>query len=72
MLEDSRRTTAERKELDLQGARMAELAIEEEFFENKGRIRRERASDQKRRQEQEDSKAVEREARKAANEADKS
>ena len=71
MLEDSKRTTAERKELDLQGARMAELAIEEEFFENKGRIRRERASDQKRRQEQEDSKAVEREARKAANEADK-
>ena len=72
MLEDSKRTTAERKELDLQGARMAELAIEEEFFENKGRIRREKASDQKRRQEQEDSKAVEREARKAANEADKS
>ena len=26
---------------------MAELAIEEELFENKGRIRRERASDQK-------------------------
>ena len=72
MLEDSKRTTAERNELDLQGARMAELAIEEEFFENKGRIRRERASDQKRRQEQEDSKAVERKARKAANEADKS
>ena len=47
MLEDSKRTTAERKELDLQGARMAELAIEEEFFENKGRIRRKRASDQK-------------------------
>ena len=38
MLEDSKRTTAERKELDLQGARMAELAIEEKFFENKGRI----------------------------------
>ena len=72
MLEDSKRTTAERKELDLQGARMAELAIEEEFFENKGRNRRERASDQKRRQEQEDSKAVERKSRKAANEADTS